>query len=40
VIAVSEIAANAVRHGSPRARLLLRVTEAGAAEAEVRDDGA
>jgi hypothetical protein len=37
VIAVSEIAANAVRYGSPAARLL-RVA-AGAATAEVRDGG-
>jgi serine/threonine-protein kinase RsbW len=36
VIAVSEIAANAVRHGSPATRLLLRVA-GGAAQAEVRD---
>jgi serine/threonine-protein kinase RsbW len=38
VIAVSEIAANAVRYGSPTARLLLRVA-GGAAQAEVRDSG-
>jgi STAS domain/Histidine kinase-like ATPase domain len=38
VLAVSEIAANAVRHGSPTARLLLRVA-GGAAQAEVRDSG-
>jgi hypothetical protein len=38
VIAVSEIAANAVRYGSPAARLLLRVA-GGAAQAEVRDSG-
>jgi len=38
VIAVSEIAANAVRYGSPTARLLLRVADA-AAQAEVRDSG-
>jgi anti-sigma regulatory factor (Ser/Thr protein kinase) len=38
VIAVSEIAANAVRYGSPAARLLLRVA-GGAATAEVRDSG-
>jgi anti-sigma regulatory factor (Ser/Thr protein kinase) len=38
VIAVSEIAANAVRYGSPAARLLLQVA-AGAAQAEVRDSG-
>jgi anti-sigma regulatory factor (Ser/Thr protein kinase) len=36
VIAVSEIAANAVRYGSPAARL--RVA-GGAAQAEVRDSG-
>jgi anti-sigma regulatory factor (Ser/Thr protein kinase) len=38
VIAVQEIAANAVRYGSPGARLLLRVT-GGAAAAEIHDDG-
>jgi serine/threonine-protein kinase RsbW len=38
VIAVSEIAANAVRHGSPAALLLLRVA-GGAATAEIRDSG-
>jgi anti-sigma regulatory factor (Ser/Thr protein kinase) len=38
VIAVSEIAANAVRYGSPAARLLLLVA-GGAAQAEVRDSG-
>jgi anti-sigma regulatory factor (Ser/Thr protein kinase) len=38
VIAVSEIAANAVRHGSPAARLLLRAA-GGAAQAGVRDSG-
>jgi len=38
VIAVSEIAANAVWYGSPTARLLLRAA-AGAAQAEVRDSG-
>lgn len=38
VIAVNEIAANAVRYGSPAARLLLRVT-GGAAVAEIHDDG-
>ena len=38
MIAVSEIAANAVRYGSPTARLLLRVA-GGAAQAEVRDSG-
>jgi serine/threonine-protein kinase RsbW len=38
VIAVHEIAANAVRYGSPAARLLLRVT-GGTAAAEIHDDG-
>ena len=38
VIAVQEIAANAVRYGSPAARLLLRVT-GGDAAAEIHDDG-
>ncbi|HXP55628.1 MAG TPA: ATP-binding protein [Streptosporangiaceae bacterium] len=38
VIAVQEIAANAVQYGSPAARLLLRVT-GGAAAAEIHDDG-
>jgi anti-sigma regulatory factor (Ser/Thr protein kinase) len=38
VIAVHEVAANAVRHGSPAARLLLRVAD-GAATAEIRDSG-
>jgi anti-sigma regulatory factor (Ser/Thr protein kinase) len=38
VIAVHEIAANAVRYGSPAARLLLRVS-GGAAAAEIRDEG-
>jgi anti-sigma regulatory factor (Ser/Thr protein kinase) len=38
VIAVSEIAANTVRYGSPAARLGLRVA-AGAATGEVRDGG-
>ena len=38
VIAVHEIAANAVRYGSPAARLLLRVA-GGAAAAEIHDDG-
>jgi anti-sigma regulatory factor (Ser/Thr protein kinase) len=37
VIAVSKIAANAVRYGSPTARLLRVV--GGAAQAEVRDSG-
>jgi len=39
VIAVHEIAANAVRYGSPTARLLLQVADAGAVQAEVRDSG-
>ena len=39
MIAVSEIAANAVRYGSPTARLLLQAA-GGAAQAEVRDRGA
>jgi serine/threonine-protein kinase RsbW len=39
VIAVNEIATNAVRHGSPTARLRLRVTGRNMAEAVVRDDG-
>ena len=39
VIAVSEIAANAVRYGSPAARLLLLWVAGGAAQAEVRDSG-
>jgi serine/threonine-protein kinase RsbW len=39
VIAVNEIATNAVRYGSPAARLVLRVTRENMAEAEVRDDG-
>jgi serine/threonine-protein kinase RsbW len=38
VIAVHEIAANAVRYGSPAARLLLRMT-GGAAAAEIHDNG-
>ena len=37
MIAVSEIAANAVRHGSPATRLLLLRVAGGAAQAEVRD---
>ena len=39
VIAVNEIATNAVLHGSPQAWLLLQVSSDGAAEAEVRDTG-
>jgi anti-sigma regulatory factor (Ser/Thr protein kinase) len=38
VIAVNEIATNAVRHGSPRAWLRLWVS-GGALEAEIRDTG-
>ena len=39
VIAVNEIATNAVRYGSPTAGLVLRVTRENMAEAEVRDEG-
>lgn len=39
VIVVNEIATNAVRHGSPTARLDLRITAGNMAEAEVRDEG-
>jgi anti-sigma regulatory factor (Ser/Thr protein kinase) len=39
VIAVHEIAVNAVRYGSPAARLLLRVAGRTVAEAEIRDSG-
>jgi anti-sigma regulatory factor (Ser/Thr protein kinase) len=39
VIAVNEVATNAVRHGSPVARLVLRVTGGHTAEAEIRDSG-
>ena len=39
VIAVNEIATNAVRYGSPMAWLMLRITEENMAEAEVRDEG-
>ena len=39
VIAINEIATNAVRYGSPVARLLLRAAEGGGAEAEIRDAG-
>jgi serine/threonine-protein kinase RsbW len=39
VIAVNEIATNAVRYGSPAARLLLRIAGEDTAEAEVHDDG-
>lgn len=39
VIAVNEIATNAVRHGSPTARLWLRITGRNVAEAVIRDSG-
>jgi serine/threonine-protein kinase RsbW len=39
VIAVNEIATNAVRYGSPAAQLVLRVTRGDMAQAEVRDQG-
>jgi serine/threonine-protein kinase RsbW len=39
VIAVNEIATNAVRYGSPAARLLLRIAREDMAEAQVHDDG-
>ena len=39
VIAVNEVATNAVRHGSPTALLVLRITAEHMAEAEVRDQG-
>ena len=39
VIAVNEIATNAVRYGSPAARLLLRIAGEDIAEAVVQDDG-
>ena len=39
VLAVHEIATNAVLHGSPAAQLRLRVTSDGMAEAEIRDSG-
>jgi anti-sigma regulatory factor (Ser/Thr protein kinase) len=39
VIAVHEIAVNAVQHGSPAARLLLRVAGGTVAEAGIRDSG-
>jgi anti-sigma regulatory factor (Ser/Thr protein kinase) len=39
VIAVHEIAVNAVRYGSPAARLLLRVAGGTVAEVEIRDSG-
>ena len=38
VIAVHEVAANAVRYGSPTARLLL-LTAGGTVQAEIRDSG-
>jgi serine/threonine-protein kinase RsbW len=39
VIAVNEIATNAVRYGSPEARMVLRVAGEGVAEAEICDSG-
>jgi serine/threonine-protein kinase RsbW len=39
VIAVNEVATNAVRHGSPDAWLVLRITPGHVAEAEIRDSG-
>src|SRR5436189_4839306 len=39
VIAVHEIAANAVWHGSPTARLGLHVARGTVAQAEIRDSG-
>jgi anti-sigma regulatory factor (Ser/Thr protein kinase) len=39
VIAVNEVATNAVRHGSPAASLMLRVILGNMAEAEIRDSG-
>lgn len=39
VIAVNEIATNAVRYGSLAARLLLRIAGQDMAEAEIHDDG-
>jgi serine/threonine-protein kinase RsbW len=39
VIAVNEVATNAVRYGSPTARLVLRITGENMTEAEVRDEG-
>ena len=39
VIAVNEVATNAVRHGSPVACLMLRVILGNMAEAEIRDSG-
>lgn len=39
VIAVNEIATNAIRYGSPDASLLLRVAEGDVLEAEIRDAG-
>ena len=39
VIAVNEIATNAVRYGSPMAWLVLRITRENMAEAEIRDEG-
>jgi anti-sigma regulatory factor (Ser/Thr protein kinase) len=39
VIAVHEIAANAVRHGSPLARLVLQIAGGTVAQAEICDSG-
>ena len=39
MIAVNEIATNAVRYGSPEARLVLRVAREGVLEAEICDSG-
>ena len=39
MIAVNEVATNAVRYGSPDARLALRITQGHVAEAEIRDSG-
>jgi len=39
VLAVHEIATNAVRHGSPVARLVLQIVGGTAVQAEVRDGG-
>ena len=39
MIAVNEIATNAVRYGSPMAWLVLRITMENMAEAEIRDEG-
>jgi anti-sigma regulatory factor (Ser/Thr protein kinase) len=39
MIAVNEVATNAVRYGSPDAWLSLRITQGHVAEAEIRDSG-